>query len=258
MLKFVFALIGLLLIGPVGALIGLFIGSSMDRFQAYGAGGINPLTNKNRQAVFLKTVFILMGKLAKADGRVSEEEVAHAETVIAQLGMIGAHREEAIALFKSGASDEHDIDEVVDEFLKACGHTKNLKQILLAYLITTALADNVLDPAESKILEHIASQLGFSKAAFDQMLNMIENQSHFAGGQVHSASALKDAYAALGVKEDDSDPVIKKSYRKLMSENHPDKLIGQGLPQDMINLATERTKEIQTAYDLIKKARVKN
>jgi DnaJ like chaperone protein len=84
---------------------------------------------------------------------------------------------------------------------------------------------------------------------------MVLNQSHFAGGQVTTAAALDDAYKALGVTKDSSDAEVKRAWRKLMSQYHPDKLMGQGVPEDMIKMATEQAKEIQLAYDLIKKSR---
>jgi DnaJ like chaperone protein len=94
------------------------------------------------------------------------------------------------------------------------------------------------------------------------MLEMVLNQAHFSQGRQqynrqNSASALEDAYKALGVTKSNSDKEIKRAYRKLMSQYHPDKLIGQGLPEDMIAQATEQAKEIQVAYDLIKKQRPK-
>ena len=126
------------------------------------------------------------------------------------------------------------------------------------YLMVMALADGKLDPAEKDMLEHVSIRLGYSRAEFNQMLEMVLNQSHFAGGQANSASALEDAYKALGVSKDNTDQEIKRAYRKLMSQYHPDKLIGQGLPEDMIAVATEQAKEIQVAYDLIKKSRQNN
>ena len=66
---------------------------------------------------------------------------------------------------------------------------------------------------------------------------------------------LANAYAVLGVKADTPDDELKKTYRKLMSQHHPDKLLAKGLPEEMMKLAKEKTQEIQTAYDLIKKSR---
>jgi len=127
--------------------------------------------------------------------------------------------------------------------------------MLLVYLIVMAVSDGRIDTAEERLLIDIARQLGYDQAAFQHMLEMVLNQSHFAGGQANSANALDDAYKALGVSKDASDQEIKRAYRKLISQYHPDKLIGQGLPEDMIAVATEQAKEVQLAYDLIAKSR---
>jgi len=66
---------------------------------------------------------------------------------------------------------------------------------------------------------------------------------------------VEDAYKAIGAKKDGSDQEVKYAYRKLMSQYHPDKLMGQGLPEDMIAVATEQAQEVQVAYDLITKSR---
>jgi len=165
------------------------------------------------------------------------------------------HREQAIAQFKRGSVANFDIDATLNEFMATCGNTSNLKQVLLMYLTVMALADGKLDPAEHTLLEKIALRLGYSAAEFKQMLDMLLNQSHFSQGNTSSPSALEDAYKALGVNKSSTDQEIKRAYRKLMSQYHPDKLTGQGLPEDMIAVATEQAKDIQVAYDLIKKHR---
>jgi DnaJ like chaperone protein len=253
--KFIGVIAGFYFFGFFGALLGFFIGSTIDRTSAYGSGAINPLQNAQRQAVFLETVFIAMGKLAKADGHVSQDEIDHVEQFMQKLGMTTEHRQQAIALFKRGADPAFDIAPTMTRFMAVCGHTKHLKQVLLVYLIVMALADGHFHPAEEALLADIASRLGYDQASFRQMLEMVLNQSHFGGGKVSTASALDDAYKALGVTKDSSDAEIKRAYRKLMSQYHPDKLMGQGMPEDMIAMATEQAKEIQLAHDLIKKHR---
>ncbi len=255
MFKFIGIIAGYYLFGFLGAMFGFFIGSFFDRMRAYGSGGINPLSNAIRQAVFLETVFISMGKLAKADGQVSQVEIAHVEQFMGKLGMTPTHREQAIALFKRGADPAFDIDPTYKKFMSVCGHTKDLKQVLLVYLIVMALADGTLHSAEEALLADIAGRLGYDHAAFKHVMEMVQNQSHFGGGQVNTAAALDDAYKALGVTKDSTDAEIKRAYRKLMSQYHPDKLMGQGVPEDMIAMATEQAKEIQLAHDLIKKSR---
>lgn len=255
MFKLIGLIAGFYFLGFFGALLGLFIGSMIDRARAYGAGGMNPLQNALRQSVFIETMFISMGKLAKADGQVSEKEIAHAELLMEKLGMTPAHRVQAIALFKQGADPAFAIEATYARFMSICGHTRHLKQVLLVYLIAMATADGGAHPAEEVLLADIARRLGFDQTAFRQLLDMVQNQAHFATGQPSSEAALDDAYKALGVTKDNTDQEIKRAYRKLISQYHPDKLIGQGLPEDMIALASEKAKEIQLAHDLIEKSR---
>ena len=255
MFKILGAISGFLILGFIGLILGLIAGSVIDRLVAYGPGGVNPFNAARRQSVFLETVFILMGKLAKADGRVSESEVSHVEQFMQKLRMTREHRLKAIALFKQGASADYDIHPQLNEFLVVCGHSRNLRQVLLVYLVIMGLSDGHLNTAEEELLRVIAGRLGYPPAAFEQLLDMVMNQMHFAAGGVGSANTLDDAYKALGVSKDSTDEEIKRAYRKLMSQYHPDKLMGQGVPEDMIAVATEQAKEIQTAYDLIKKSR---
>ena len=255
MLRLIAALIGFHYYGILGAFLGFFLASIVTRVNAYGIGGVNPLSSGNRQTVFLETVFILMGKLAKVDGHISKDEVAYVEQFMQKLGMSAEHRQQAIALFQRGAAQGFEYEPTVKQFMAVCGHTHSLKQMLLVYLIVMAVSDGHIDTAEEHLLADIARQLGYDQAAFQRVLEMVLNQSHFASGQASSATALEDAYKALGVNKDSSDQEVKRAYRKLISQYHPDKLIGQGLPEDMIAVATEQAKEVQLAYDLIAKSR---
>lgn len=263
MFKIIGAILGYIVLNFPGAILGYFIGGAIDRSRAYGVGGVNPFTHGHRQTIFLETVFLLMGKLAKADGHISQDEIDHAEQFMSKMGMTSEHRQEAIKLFRQGSESDFDIQPKLREFIDTCGHTRDLPQMLMVYLIVMSIADGHLHSAEESFLKQTASDLGYHPSEFQQMLDMILNQSHFASGagsrtagsRPTSASALEDAYKALGVTKDMSDKEIKRAYRKLMSKYHPDKLMGQGVPEDMIAMATEQTKEIQAAYDLIEKSR---
>ncbi len=239
----------------------------MGQLSGFGnVGGITGIKTE-KQAIFFKTVFSLMGKLAKADGRVSEEEIAHVEKFMTQLNMSATHRKKAIKHFQDGSKTDFDIDPLIAKFNATTATSPNLKQMLMIYLVRVALADGSLHKNESDLMRQIAQQLGYSPQAFEQLLAMLQGQDQFAGGQYRqqtggvggggytSASAIDAAYQALGVSKDNSDAEIKKAYRRLVREYHPDKLMGQGLPEAMIKEATERSQEIQTAYDLIKKSR---
>lgn len=255
MFKIIGAFFGFYYFGFFGALAAFFLGSMIDRSIRYGYGAVNPLSRAHRESIFLGTVFVLMGKIAKVDGRVSEEEIAHVEQMFNKLGMTTEHRQQSIALFKKGAAADFDIKPTLNEFMSVCGHTNSLKQMLLVYLIVMALADGDIHSAEENLLIEIARYLGYSEDTFKQILAMVTNQTHFAGGKTSTANSLEDAYKALGVSKESSDQDVKRAYRKLMSQYHPDKLMGQGVPADMIAVATAQAQEVQVAYDLIKKSR---
>lgn len=257
--KLVAGAIGLIVAGPLGLLIGLLIGHAFDRglMRTLQAGSPDQIARIQRS--FFDTCFLLLGHVAKADGRVSEQEVEHTETLFRQMGLSGDQRDQAIRLFKQGTASDFDPEPVIAEFLKVCQGQRRLRQTLLLFLISLALADHRLESAERAVLGRLAGLLGYSEAQLDQLLNMARAQEHFHGQQgesaVQSGTRLEDAYAALGVSSDVDDRQLKRTYRKLMSEHHPDKLIARGIPEDMLKVATERAQEIQGAYDMIRKSR---
>ena len=125
-----------------------------------------------------------------------------------------------------------------------------------------ALADNDIHTEERLVLNSVAQTLGISKFRLDQLIQMMIAHSQFhhssgfkPGDRENINEKLSNAYKILGVSENDSEKTIKTSYRKLISENHPDKLIGQGMPEDLINMATDKTQKIQSAFELIKSNR---
>lgn len=279
-IKYITAVIGYFLFGNSfwGALLGLIVGSFISFKlsgglvgQLSGFGNVTGMQGlkTERQTLFFKTVFTLMGKLAKSDGRVSEKEVAYVEQFMTQLNMSGEHRQQAIDYFKTGSQVDYVVEPLLTEFSTATTSSPNLKQMLMVYLVRVAFADGKLHQNEEDMLQDIAQQIGITEQAFERLLGMLRGQDKFSGGYYHSAGqsagsggfaansagGLSAAYQALGASESDTDSKIKKTYRQLVREYHPDKLAGQGLPDAMIKEATERTQEIQTAYDLIKKHR---
>lgn len=249
------AAIGLFLVGPFGALLGLVVGFFID--QAHALRSVLTPGLDVARTTFFESTFTLMGRIAKSDGRVSEQEIAVTEQLISRMGLSATHRQEAIALFKRGAEQEFAVDAQLQSFVTHCGSHPNLRHMLLMFLFSTAAADGALEPAEHELLRRIATQIGFSPAAFEQVLRMFSAQDSFAGapGAPPRAHDLADAYAALGIEQGADDRAVKQAYRRLMSQYHPDKLIAEGMPEDMVRMATERTQEIQNAWELVRKAR---
>lgn len=253
--KLLAGVLGLLVAGFPGLIFGLVIGHLFDRGLAGVLGMGSGDLEKIRQQ-FFRTTFLLMGYVAKADGRISEDEVAHTEAIFRQLGLSDDQRHEAILLFKEGGDDAFSLESTVQNYLLAGGVHPALKQTLMMFLVTLALADHELHSGERAALLQIGKLLGYSGEVVDEFLRMATAQEHFhQQGSDSSAPTLSDAYAALGVSEEAPDKEVKRAYRKLMSQHHPDKLSARGVPEDMLKIATEKSQEIQAAYELIRKSR---
>ncbi len=263
--KIIGGLLGFFSFGLFGAIVGLMVGHFFDKGFGQALGFDYGADRERLQRLFFETTFSIMGNLAKADGRISEEEITQAETLMGQLGLTAEHRQEAITLFKQGAQEGFQLEPVIANFINEGGRKHNLPVLLLEFLFSIAMADGELHPAEKDILSRTATYLGINARQFEQLLSMLMAQQNFHHDhyQQHSqgysqaprANELENAYKALGVSSSDSDRDIKRAYRKLMSQHHPDKIIAQGVPEDMVKMATEKSQEIQTAYDLIKNSR---
>ena len=257
--KIIGGLIGLLVAGGIGLVLGLAVGHAFDRGLVSTLKSGSPGNIGRIKASFFETTFLLSGHLAKADGRVSQQEIEHTELIFQQMNLSAEQRTLAIDLFRKGAASEFSVEPVIASFLRVCGHQRQLHQTLLQFLVSLAMADQRIEPGEQAALRQIAALLGVSAGRLDQLLRMARAQEQFQGHEGHTAAppgtSLGDAYAALGVTKNVSDKELKQAYRRRISENRPDKLIARGVPEDMIKLATERSQEIQGAYDMIRKTR---
>jgi DnaJ like chaperone protein len=260
--KLVGGALGFMLGGPLGALLGVALGHNFDKGLTAlpGAGfdqeDFGPGDRERVQTAFFTATFSVMGRLAKADGYVSPEEIRLAEQVMSQMDLSPDMRQTAIRLFNQGKQNDFPLDDVLQQFRVECHGRTTLLQMFLEIQIQAAYADGRLDRAEDRMLLHICGMIGISEFEYRRLQRMIEAQRGFAGGRrAASGPDLPDAYAVLGVNSSASDAEVKKAYRRLLSQHHPDKLVSKGLPEEMMKVAAQKTHEIKQAYDRIKEER---
>ncbi|WP_346796736.1 co-chaperone DjlA [Halomonas sp. Bachu 37] len=244
-----FGLIGLAVGGPLGLLIGGGLGWWLGR-------RIRLRLNSARMRIqegFLDSIFSVMGCLCQADGKVTDGELSVAEKLFDQMRLQGEQRAKARAAFERGRADNFDLDAELASVNRLTRHQPVMRQVFLQVQLSAIAADGVLHPAEHEMILRVARGVGCSEAEVQQIEAMLHGGA--ANSQGASEEALKDAYRVLGVSEDASDAELKKAYRRLMSQNHPDKLAGKGLPESMREVAQARTSEIGNAYERIRQAR---
>ena len=135
---------------------------------------------------------------------------------------------------------------------------ENLMRMFMEIQLHAAYADGNVHPEERRVLKHICHHLGFSEHEFEHLEQMVKAARYGYQGtteQVSPEQQLNDSYAVLDINKGATDAEVKKAYRRLMSQHHPDKLVAKGLPEEMIKMATEKSQEIRAAYDVVKKSR---
>ncbi|HBZ15061.1 co-chaperone DjlA [Pantoea sp. NPDC088449] len=244
-----------------GIVLGLIIGHMFDKVRSVKGQGYFA-NNQARQTLFFSTTFQVMGHLTKSKGRVTEADIQIASLFMDRMQLHGDARTAAQRAFREGKQSDYPLRSKLRELRSACFGRFDLIRMFLEIQIQAAFADGSLHPNERQVLYVIAEELGISRAQFDQFLRMMEGGQQFGGGGSYSGGAyqqsqrgptLEDACSVLGVKSSDDGTTIKRAYRKLMSEHHPDKLVAKGLPPEMMEMAKQKAQEIQAAYDLIRK-----
>ena len=249
---------GFMLGGPLGALFGAALGHSFDRglkanLRALPGDEGQASRQERAQAAFFSATFGVMGHIAKADGRVSAEEIRLAGAVMDQLGLRGDLRGAARNLFNAGRAPDFPLDEVLAQFRRECRYSLNLARLFVEIQVQAAYADGAVHPAERRLLNHIAEVLGLGPGELEQLEAVV--RAHAGPGGSAAALSPDEAYTILGVSPEASDADVKRAYRRLMNRHHPDKLVSKGLPEEMMQAATEKTREIKAAYERVKEAR---
>ncbi|PCJ45466.1 MAG: co-chaperone DjlA [Gammaproteobacteria bacterium] len=247
---------GMMLGGPFGAFLGLLLGHNFDK--GIGQSSLGFSNSEAVQSKFFESVFSVMGHIAKADGKVTEQEIQMARVIMTQMQLNEARKTEAVKFFNLGKQPEFDLDATLRAFKQTCHGHRNLMQMFLEIQIAAGFADGGLQNSEKQILENISRVLGFNQIHLKMLIDsfLAQQRFHQSGQQAYDQKDhLADAYTVLGIEENTSDKDTKKAYRKLMSQHHPDKLVAKGLPADMMAVATEKSQKIQAAWELIRKQR---
>ena len=230
-------MIGFTLLGPIGALVGSVMGSRMTR-QAKSRRNPN---NLDHQVAFFTALFACLAKIAKADGRVSEEEVSKIESFISnKFNFSDEERNFAINIFQKAKSDRISFDAYAKQLYQLLGSSPNSLLVFYELLFELAMADGEMHENEEKLLRKIPNIFRFDSSVYEDLFNKYVGQ-------------ISDAYEILGVTKDMTLEEIKKIYRVKRKEFHPDALISKGLPEELIEKAKEKFIEIQAAFEIIEK-----
>jgi DnaJ like chaperone protein len=255
------ALIGVFAAGPVGALFGTFIGHLFD-VQAESARGDDvddsgsTASPAQVQEAFFRATFLTMGHLAKADGRVSEDEIRAARAMMSEFQLGEREVQLAIELFTQGKGRDFPLEPLLRELRRLCRQRPDLCRMFVQIQLQTALWGGGLNNAAREVLARVCAALGISAYEVVQMEALLRMQQASYRREARPAvDRVAEAYEVLGVARTASDAEVTKAYRRLMNQNHPDKLVAKGLPESMMKVAEEKTRQIRAAYELLREAR---
>jgi DnaJ like chaperone protein len=260
---------GYLMAGPAGSLFGVLIGNFFDRgLAAHFSRPHWHYREEKREAVqkiFFEAVFTVIGHIAKADGRISENEIQMAEQLMVEMSLNQKQKILAKNYFTEGKKNTFDLTRIVGLLHNTCNDNEELLKLFMDIQYRAAQVDG-LSANKLQVLNSIFKQLGFaplhqqyrfyedfghrsSNSSQKQQNYGSSNQRHY--NQSQEDYSLNQSYALLEIKPSASKQEVKRAYRRSISRNHPDKLIAQGLPEQMIKIANDKTQKITKAYEQI-------
>lgn len=224
---------GLLFGGPLGAALGFVAGHYL--FDQPQDGRV-----ADPGVAFTIAVIGLAGKMAKADGIVTEDEIEAFERVFR---VPPEERGTVRRFFNLARQDTAGYDIYAAQIARAYAAQPAVLEDILDGLFEIAAADGVMHPNEDAFLERVAEIFGFSPGEFRRIRAS------------HVKPNAADPYVVLGVSYEASNDEIKRSYYRLVRENHPDSLMARGVPEEFIKIANDKLAAINGAYDRIKQER---
>lgn len=236
--------------GPIGSLVGAVLGHQFDQ----GVGGKLAGGSGQTQGLFFEVTFEVMGRLAKVDGRVSEEEIRIARRIMHAMHLGPEQVRKAIGLFTAGKRASYGLHERLGALHNRIGHRRDLSRTFVEIQVQAAVGGGEIAQAKRQLLWQVAQRFGVTRVELAQIEARVRAQQSGSLAQKKGLD-LGAAYRVLGVQADASDKEIKTAYRRLMNQHHPDKLVSKGLPESMTALAEQKTHEIRAAYERIKDQR---
>jgi len=231
--------IGMVIGGPIGAGIGAWLGHSVGNAKAVMAG------QKEAQTVFFVSLFSMLAKMAKADGKVSAEEADLINHIAkTQMNMDAEDRKAARDIFNNALNDDYSIYDYAKQYRQVMRNQQMLEMVY-RLLFAVALADQKLHHEEELILKEIPSHLGLDSSIYKRF------REEFQGQKVD----ISECYEVLGCTPDSNDEDIKRAYRKKCTEYHPDKIASKGLPAGFMKFAEDQMQQITSSYSAIMESR---
>jgi len=225
----------------------------IDRFIS-GIAGVGTTRDS-----FFQALFSALGHLSKADGQVTDAEIRMAESLMQRMQLSDEDRQRAIRYFNLGKQAEFDLDAALKPFAQHSAMRPDLRHMFTEILVEAAFTSGRITQAEQAILLQVARDLRIPAQVFAAMMQARQGgagpQYQQQGGTGVIRGSMSQAYAQLGLTKKATDAEVKRAFRKLVSQYHPDKLVSRGLPEEMMEIAKTRVREINLAYDQIKKAR---
>lgn len=259
--KVIGTVLGLATGKPWLGLLGLVLGHQFDRgfaerFAYFGQDSFDaPLDRLSEN--FVKTLFQTMGHLAKADGRVTEDEIRAARALMHRLSLGPSQIRQAIDWFEGGKQQTFSLISTLRRLREQDCRRLEARRLFLRLLMEVSLSKDRLHNRERALYWTVCTELEIGRVEFAQLEAMIRAQRGFRRSPQGSADAerMRGAYRALGIKESSSNIEIKQAYRRLMNKNHPDKLASKNPDATAIAEAERRTREIRSAYEMLKARR---
>ncbi len=243
--KVVGGTIGFAMAGPLGAIAGAAIGHAFDTGgQSYHTAERARLSQGEEvQFTFFVAAFSMLAKLAKADGRVSKEEIDAIENfMVYDLNLDPASRRLATNIFHAAIESQDNFNDFAAQFYSLFRTQYQMLDLMIDILLRVSVADGTLSQSEEKLILSAVRIFNFSDEKYKKL----------------KSRYIKDFekyYAILECNRNDSNEHIKKQYRKLVSDYHPDKIASKGLPEEFTKFANDKFREIKEAYEVIKKER---